>query len=249
MDTEEISQIKQILVLLQPEAIQTLSGMLLETSSLGLQKMLLEVILVLAHRDLKPLEAMLGRPEEELVQKLVYVLGRIDGERSTQILERMVRHPSAKVRHEALKPLLTKGFTDIKGLFHLIEDKNDAIRRLILRHMAQDRNTVTETLLLEYLEEGKLNRSDDEHIIACFRTLGRCGSPRSIPFLRKTLVGRAWLPGFRKLSYRQGAAFALQSMGMEEAQKVLEEASKSLFPGVRGIARKIIEEQRKQRKG
>ena len=249
MDTEEIGQIKQILVLLQSEAIQTLGVMLLETSSLGLQKMLLEVILVLAHRDLKPLEAMLGRPEEELVQKLVYVLGRLDGERSTQILGRMVRHPSARVRHEALKPLLTRGFTDIKELFHLIEDKNDAIRRLILRHMAQDRNTVTETLLLEYLEQGKLKRSDDEHIIACFRTLGRCGSQSSIPFLRKTLLGRAWLPGYRKLSYRQGAAFALQSMGMEEAQKVLEEASKSLFPGVRGIARKIIEEQRKQRKG
>jgi len=249
MDTEEIGQIKQILVLLQPEAIQILGGMLLETSSLGLQKMLLEVIHALACRDLKPLEVMLGRPEEELVQKLVYVVGRIDGERSTQVLGRMVHHPSARVRHEAVKPLLGRGTTDIKGLFHLIEDKNDAIRRLLLRHMAQERNKVTETLLLEYLEQGKLNRSDDEHIIACFRTLGRCGSQSSIPFLRKTLLGRAWLPSFRKLSYRQGAAFALQSMGIEEAQEVLEEASKSLFPNVRGIARKIMADQTKQRKG
>jgi hypothetical protein len=249
MDTEEIGQIKQILVLLQPEAIQTLAGMLLETSSLRLQKMLLEVILVLAHRDVKPLEVMLARPEEELVQKLVHVLGRIDGERSTEVLGRMVHHPSARVRHEALKPLLGRGTTDIKGLFHLIEDKNDAIRRLILRHMAQERNKVTETLLLEYLEQGKLNRSGDEHIIACFRTLGRCGSQSSIPFLRKTLLGRAWLPSFRKLSYRQGAAFALQSMGIEEAQEVLAEASKSLFPKVRGIARKILADQTKQKKG
>jgi hypothetical protein len=37
-------------------------------------------------------------------------------------------------------------------------------------------------------------------------------------------------------------------MGTAEAQDVLNEASKSLFPGVRGVARKIIEEQRKQRK-
>ncbi|MCG6915982.1 MAG: HEAT repeat domain-containing protein [Deltaproteobacteria bacterium] len=249
MDTEEIEHTKQILVLLQPEAIQTLGGILLETSSLRLQKMLMEVILVLAHRDLKPLEAMLGRPEEELVQKLVYVLGRLDGDRSTQILGRMVRHPSARVRHEALKPLLTRGLTDIKGLFHLIEDESDAIRRLVLRHLGQDRNKVTENLLLEYLEQGKLKRSDDEHIIACFRTLGRCGSPRSIPFLRKTLLGRGWLPSLQKFSYRQGAAFALQSMGTKEAQEVLEEASKSLFSGARGIARKIIEDQKKQRKG
>jgi hypothetical protein len=249
MDTEEIEQTKQILVLLQPEAIQTLGGMLLETSSLRLQKMLLQVILVLAHRDLKPLEAMLARPEEELVQKLVYILGRLDGERSSQILGKMVRHPSAKVRHEALKPLLTRRSKDIKGLFHLIEDDSDAIRRLFLRHLGQERNKVTENLLLEYLDGGKLNRSDDDHIIVCFRTLGRCGSPRSIPFLRKTLLGRGWLPSLRKLSYRQGAAFALQSMGTKEAQGVLKEASRSLFPGVRSIARKLIEEQKKQRKG
>ena len=249
MDAEEIGQIKQILVLIQPEAIQTLGVMLLETSSLLLQKMLLEVILVLANRDLKPLEAMLGRPEEELVQKLVYVLGRIDGERSTQILGRMAHHPSARVRHEALKPLLKRGNTEVKGLFHLIEDENDAVRRLILHHMAQDRNKVTENLLLEYLEQGKQKRSDDEHVIACFRTLGRCGSQNSIPFLKKMLLGRGWLPSFRKLSYRQGAAFALQSMGTKEAQQVLEEASRSLFSGARGIARKILEDQTKQSKG
>jgi len=249
IDAEEIGPIKQILVLLQPEAIQTLGGMLLETSSLMLQKMLLEVILVLSQRDLKPLEAMLERPEEELVQKLVYVLGSIDGEQSTQILGRMIHHASARVRHEALKPLLSRGAADIKGLFHLIEDENDTIRRLILRHMGQDRNTVKEELLLEYLERGKLNRSDDDHIIACFRALGRCGSQRSIPFLKKMLLGRGWLPSFRKLSYRQGAAFALQSMGTEEAQQVLEQASKSLFSGAKGIARKIVEGQTSQRKG
>jgi HEAT repeat protein len=249
MDTDEIGQIKQVLVLLQPEAIQTLGGMLLETSSLGLQKMLLEVILVLAHRDVKPLETMLARPEEELVQKLVYVLGRIDGERSTQILARMVHHPSPRVRHEALKPLLSRGTENIKGLFQLVEDKNDAIRRLFLRYMGQEKNEVTETLLLEYLEEGKMKRSDDEHIIACFRALGRCGSQRSIPFLRKMLLGRGWLPSFKKISYRQGAAFALQSMATEESREVLEEASRSLFPGVRGIARKILGGQKKQRQG
>ena len=249
MDAEEIGQIKQILVLLQPEAIQTLGVMLLETSSLLLQRMLLEVIVVLAHRDLSPLEAMLGRPEEELVQKLVYVLGRINGERSTQLLGKMVRHPSSRVRYEAVKPLLKRGNIDIKGLFHLIEDENDAVRRLILHHMAQDRNKVAENLLLEYLEQGKQKRSDDEHVIACFRTLGRCGSPDSIPFLKKMLLGRGWLPSFRKLSYRQGAAFALQSMGTMEAQEVLERASKSLFPGARAMARKIMESQSKQKKG
>jgi HEAT repeat protein len=249
MDTEQIIKIKQILLLLRPEAIHTLADILLETSSLRLQKMLMEVILSLASRDLKPLETMLGRPEEELVQKLVYVIGRLDGERSTQILWTMIRHSSTRVRHEAAKALLNRGAASMEKLFHLIEDESDSIRRLILQHMAQDKNKVTEALLLEYLEQDKLKRSDDEHIIACFRTLGRCGSPRSIPFLRKTLLGRAWLPGFRKSTYRQGAALALQTMRLKGAQEVLEDASRSLYPSVRRIARRAIRSQKQSIKG
>lgn len=248
MDTEQIEHNKLILLLLHPAAIHTLGTMLLQTSSLRLQKMLMEVILSLASRDLQPLEAMLGRPEEELVQKLVYVLGRIDGERTTQILAKMVRHSSAKVRHEAVKAMLSRGTASIKGLFHLIEDENDSIRHLILRHMGQEKNKVTEAFLLEYLEQGNLKRSDDEHIIACFRTLGRCGSPRSIQFLRKTLLGRVWLPSFRKSAYRQGAAFALEVMGVKGAQEVLEDASRSFYPSVRRIARKIMQSQRQPKK-
>ena len=249
METEQIIKIKHILLLLQPEAIHTLGDILLETSSLRLQKMLMEAILSLASRDLQPLETMLGRPEEELVQKLVYVIGRLDGERSTQILGTMIRHSSARVRHEAAKALLSRETASIEKLFHLIEDESDSIRRLILQHMAQDKDKVTEALLLKYLEQGKLKRSDDEHVIACFQTLGRCGSPRSIPFLRKTLLSRAWLPGFRKSAYRQGAALALQAMRLHEAQEVLEDASRSLYPGVRRIAQRAIRSQKQSIKG
>ena len=249
VDAEQINQIKDILLLLQPEAIHTLGGMLLQTSSLRLQKMLMQVIFSLASRDLTPLEAMLERPEPELVQKLVYVLGHLDGERPTQILGKMVRHSSAEVRQEAMKGMLKRGPASIKGLFHLVEDESDSIRRLILRHMGQEKNKVTEALLLDYLEQGKQKRSDDEHIIACFRTLGRCGSPRSIPFLRKTLLGSGWLPSFKKSSYQQGAAYALQVMGLEESQEVLEDASRSLYPSVKRLARKVIQGQRQLKKG
>ena len=249
VDAEQIDQIKEILLLLRPEAIHTLGGMLLQTSSLRLQKMLVQVIFALASRDLKPLEAMLGRPEAELVQKLVYVLAHLEGERPTQLLGKMVRHSSAEVRQEAMKGLLKREPANIKALFHLIEDEDDSIRGLILRHMGQEKNKVTEALLLDYLEQGKQERSDEKHIIACFRTLGRCGSPRSIPFLRKTLLGSGWLPSFEKSSYQQGAAYALQVMGLKESQEVLEDASRSFYPSVKRLARKVIEGQRKLKKG
>jgi hypothetical protein len=248
MDTGELEKIKEILLVLQPEAIHTLGAMLLQTPSLRLQQMLTEVILSLASRDLRPLEAMLDRPEEDLVLKLVQVVASLAGERPTQILSKMVHHSSARVRQTAVKGLLRRGPASIKELFHLIEDEDDSVRRLILHHMGQARNEASEALLLQYLEEGKIKGSDDKHIIACFRTLGRCGSPRSIPFLRQNLLGRGWIPDLRSSAYRQGAALALQAMRMKGAQQVLEDASRSLKPGVRRIARKVMQDQDHQSK-
>jgi hypothetical protein len=248
MDTGELEKIKEILLVLQPEAIHTLGAMLLQTPSLRLQQLLTEVILSLASRDLRPLEAMLDRPEEDLVLKLVQVVASLAGERPTQILSKMVHHSSARVRQTAVKGLLRRGPASIKELFHLIEDEDDSVRRLILHHMGQARNEASEALLLQYLEEGKIKGSDDKHIIACFRTLGRCGSPRSIPFLRQTLLGRGWIPDLRSSAYRQGAALALQAMRMKGAQQVLEDASRSLKPGVRRIARKVMQDQDHQSK-
>jgi len=248
MDTGELAKIKEILLVLQPEAIHTLGAMLLQTPSLRLQQMLTEVILSLASRDLRPLEAMLDRPEEDLVLKLVQVVASLAGERPTQILSKMVHHSSARVRQTAVKGLLRRGPASIKELFHLIEDEDASVRRLILHHMGQERNEASEALLLQYLEEGKIKGSDDKHIIACFRTLGRCGSPRSIPFLRQTLLGRGWIPDLRSSAYRQGAALALQAMRMKGAQQVLEDASRSLKPGVRRIARKVMQDQDHQSK-
>ncbi|MCK5658019.1 MAG: HEAT repeat domain-containing protein [Deltaproteobacteria bacterium] len=248
MDTGQIEKMKEILLVLEPEAIHTLGAMLLQTPSLRLQQMLTEVILSLASRDLRPLEAMLDRPEEDLVLKLVQVVGSLGGEKPIQVLSKMVHHSSARVRQAAVKGLLRRGTASIKELFHLIEDEDDSVRRLILHHMGQERNEASETLLLQYLEEGKIKGSDDKHIIACFRTLGRCGSPRSIPFLRQTLLGRGWMPDLRSSAYRQGAALALQAMRIKGAQQVLEDASRSLKPGVRRIARKVMQDQGHQSK-
>jgi hypothetical protein len=243
VNTAQMGKIREILLALKPEAIHTLGAILLQTQSHMLQKMLTDVILSLASKDLKPLVAMLGRPEEDLVRRLVSVLGLMEGDRPTMILARMVRHSSAPVREEAVKALLSRGPQSVKGLFHLIEDQSESVRRLVLRHMAKERNKVAEALLLGYLEKGEMERADEKHIIDCFRTLGRCGSTRSIPFLRQTLIGRSWLPNFRSSAYRQGAALALGAMKMNGAWQVLEDASRSLKPGVRRLARKVMQGQ------
>jgi len=89
-------------------------------------------------------------------------------------------------------------------------------------------------MLLNYLKEN-LTKKDPDHVLACFKALGHCGSNTSVPFLRSVLLGRAWSSfiGLGKLTYREGAAIALALLDTPKAKDVLLTASKSRFAVIR----------------
>ena len=235
LDPKQLEEVKEILVLLKPEAVQSLVPMLLQVSSTP-QQMLMNVITSLAARDLGPLEYMLHHSEENLLQKLIQVLGHLEGERPTQILFGKLKHPSERIREEAVRALLIQEPWFPDKLFPLIEDESEYVRSVALRYLERYRNEEVENLLLDYLDRKKSGLSDEKHTLACFRTLGRCGTTWSIPFLRKVLFHRAWISTPRGETRRLGAAIALYELGTDEAQQVLEEAAESPRPAVRQAA-------------
>ena len=241
IDSGQAGQVKQILTMLQPQAFHTLGVLLLKPQSSQMRQMLVEVMISMASRDMCPLEALLKNPDEKLVERLVHVLVKLEGERPLKELMKLVRHPSVRVRQDAVKGIMQRGPAHIKDIFALIDDKDESIRRLVLKQMGQAPNQVVEGLLLDYLENRKFKSTESEHIIACFITLGQCGSSRSVPFLRKTLLSWGWMPGFWRSAYRQGAAAALVKMRAKEAQQALKDASRSLSISVRHIVRKAMQ--------
>ncbi len=242
IDAGQIEKIKQVLVLLQPEAIPTLGDLMLKNQSVRLRQMIVEVIAELASRDIRPLESLLKSPDERLMERLVHVFVNIQGDRPLEALVSLAHHKSAYVRQEAVKALFERGPSRAKEVYGLIDDKEESVRRLVLKFMGQTRDRAAEEFLLSYLERRRFAGSDSGHIMACFAALGQCGSSRSIPFLRQTLLGRGFLSIFRKSPLQDGAAAALARMRTKEAQQVLEQAAKSLSPHVRRLARRAAHE-------
>jgi len=239
IEPDQIEKLRQIILLLQPEAVHTLGTLLSKNQPVKMRQMLVEVISSLSVRDFRPLEALLKNPDEKLMEKLVHVIINLGGERSSRILMKLIRHKSTYVRQEAVKGLLQKGPDHIKDVFSLINDRDESIRRLILKQLGQSRSPVAESLLLDYLEQGKYTNADSEHIVACFTTLGQCGSSSSIPFLKNTLFNMGRMPSFSVSPQRKGAAVALSKLASKEAQQVLEEARRSLNPVVRRLLKDI----------
>ncbi len=240
--SEEAKILGQIFTLLNPQAIHTLVFLLPDTQSMPLRQMLLDSISHLCSRDMRPLESLLDNSDHKLVEKLIPLVVNLQGEQSLKYLLKLARHPSGRVRHEAVKGILKRDSAHVKDIFNLIDDKTDSIRQLILKHLGQSRNDVVEELLLTYLRKTTFSKNEENHALLCFSALGKCGSSRSVPFLRETLLRGQWMPGFWRSAQRRGAAIALKTLGIPEAEQVLKDAGRSLFPGLRRIVSKVTQE-------
>lgn len=242
-NTDQIKLLRQIFLLLPPEAIRVLGPMLLQVSSSDVQQQMLEVIGHLARKDFRPLEDLLNHPDDLLVYRLVVVLRHLEGEKPFQLLLNMMHHSSERVRRGALTGLLKYDSHILKRVFFLIEDPSPMIRGQIIEYLGREKNVFSEDLLRKYLERKELGITDEPHLLACYRSLGLCGSSRSIPFLKQRLMGRAWSDtlSFGTSPHRQGAAIALAALGTEDADKILEDASRSLFPGIRRAYQGAVE--------
>jgi len=176
----------------------------------------------------------------ELVKKLVFIIGHIKGEKTGQILLEMTHHESAWVRLEALKALARRDENMTKELFPLIDDPVLPIRRMMWKYLEKHQDPETGNLIRNYLDHKKIRREDHEQILNCYKTLVRCDSQSFVPFLRESLISQGLNFSFDRSLRRQGAALALLELDTEEAQEVLGQASKSLFPNIRSAYQKAL---------
>lgn len=240
LDSENIRLFTQFFLLLHPTAISALGPLLRKTTSLSIQQQILQIIVFMATRDIHPLEQLLKSSDEFMVQKLLTVLGQLNGKIHIQMLIKMLRHSSVSVRKQAVKELAALDAEVIKRLFDLIEDPNASIRNQVLTQLGEFRNEITESLFLDYLEKRQLTITDQQHLLACYRTLGQCGSDNSVAYLRKSLLGRGWSLDLGSI-HRHGAAVALHTLGTKASEEILIKASKSFYPAVKIAYRKALE--------
>jgi len=240
---------KRIFQHLNPRAVETLAHLLVARQPAPLEQMVENAIISLVHRDASCLEGLIRHSDERMAARLVPVLFRLEGDASVKYLTKLARHPSAPVRRMAIKAIAHVRGDQTTTLFEFIDDPDTSVRRVILKQISQVRNETAEDLLLQYLKNRKPHSSQTEHIVECFSTLGQCGSLRSVPFLRKTLLGRKWLAGLTKSAYREGAVLALVALRIPEAREVVEKAGRSLFPGLRRIVRESAKGYFPQSKG
>lgn len=244
IDPSRIKAFQEHLLLLHPTATLAFAPILLNGPSPRVQQMLTELIAAYAKSDPRPLEILLEKDEKQLILKLIDLLSRLKGDRFQQMLLKLTEHPSESVRMKVLRTLLEKDPYMLWRLFHHIEDSSPTVSGIVHAYLGRSKDKMAESLMLDYLEEGQFKREDRDHIVACYRTLGRCGSDHSVGFLEDILLGNAYKDRFggRLPVHKEGAAVALAEISTPAAYKTLKKAGRSFSSKVRQIARKAMED-------
>jgi hypothetical protein len=241
LSSVQIKSARKVLGLLWPDAILCLGPFLTEVTG-PVDEMLSDVLVSLASRDIRPMEQLLNSAVEPLQLKMAPLLGRMDGKRSGQMLLDLARSSSERVRLEAVKAVIQRNLWVPDKMGSLLRDESSLIRRLTIKYLGTRKSEAAEGLLSKHIRTGKFDGDESGELIACFKALGKCGTERSLPFLKDTLLRGGWISRFRASSLRQGAAIALAEFGTEKSLQVLEEATRSLYPAVRNAAQAVYHE-------
>ncbi|HOM27926.1 MAG TPA: HEAT repeat domain-containing protein [Deltaproteobacteria bacterium] len=243
LSDSQVERARDILEMLHPDALPALCTLLVLPQAASHRKVAEDVIAALACRDPGILERVMASSDPKVTERLVPVLARMDRDVAGGFLLKLLRHPFGKVRLEVVRQVVRMGL-HAKEIFRLIDDEDENVSRMVVGVLGASRSREAERLLMEYLKRRTFGRTEDAHGLSCYEALGKCGSSECISFLRGRLMEKPWMPPFWKRTERLGAALALARLGSAESRKVLEKASRSLWPSLRYIVRKAMEAKR-----
>jgi hypothetical protein len=236
--------LRKTLILMDPEVVVNLGPLLLKVPHASLRKQLMLIMATLAKRDMQPLLKLLKHPDHRVVQAVIAIIIRLRTPKTDSILLQLTQSDHVATRRLALNGLIKRQVPFTAKLEYLIEDEDPVMQRLMLRYMGADKSGAAERCLIDYLANHRSRREQQEHLAAVYTTLGNCGTAKAVPYLKERLWGRAWVPGPQQALHRRGAAAALLRIDCEEAQHLLNKASRSLIPTVRRAYQRARENDR-----
>ena len=227
----EIKDLKRILLMLDESGVFTLCPMLNETNSQKVQRLFLEVIGTRARHNMQLMEELIETSTPSVIIQLIRVLISLNSDKSDQLLHSLMNHPSESVREEVLKKLSDHQAGPIEELPKLLDDPDENIRKMILHQLGQKRNQQAEEMLLEYVKTHGNVKKDPDFFYDLLRTLGRCGSERSLPYLHEQLF---IMPSFGILRpsgmrHRNAVLVALRELNTKNAMFLAKRGSRGFF--------------------
>ncbi|KPL19423.1 MAG: hypothetical protein AMJ92_03005 [candidate division Zixibacteria bacterium SM23_81] len=221
------------LIGLKAQLVEPLFRILQQTESFKLREVLIKVLAELGRKDFSMVASLLDGNEEAPSKDMILLLDRIGGVEACGVLEGFLQSPNPLIKKSALAVLMRQESPDFKKIFEFIEEEDRSIRKALFQCLGRQRNKICEDLLVDYIQEEDFLKKGPDQILITLKTLGRCGSTRSLPLLKKLLLRKGIFLPRDYHTVRHGATLALKDLGTPESLSLLEEGRGSKKRSIR----------------
>ena len=170
---QQMETLKLIFQHLNPGAVDTLMHFLLLGQPSKLEQIVEDTVISLASQNINCLEPLINDSDERIVENVVPVLSRLEGDMSLKYLMKLARHSSASVRRMAIKAIGQTRGIQTSAIFEFIDDPDASVRQVILTQMGRSRNEIEEDLLMQYLQTRKFSAAQSELHYGMFQNTGK----------------------------------------------------------------------------
>jgi HEAT repeat protein len=239
----DIFFLRKICMTLNSTAVLSMCETIVYLGSQSARNLLMDFVKFKSREDVELIEHIVSHPDSHVILIGINLLKTLKDSSSEYLLFKLLKHPDDQVRSYTLDYFTDKPVSYLQRIFFLIDDPNMEIRIKLLKYIGSKRAVSSETLMMNYLQDIDEDQHSEAHVISCYRMLGKCGSERSIPFLRKKIFDGAWtgLFGQKNTSNRSGALVALSELETTEALKLLKKAANNKSPLVKKSYKMFIQ--------
>jgi len=246
----DTDQMFSFLILLNKNAVVPLTDLLGRLTQMKMRRVICEALVQLAKDDIEPLARKLDDSRWFVVRNIVYILGRIGQEKVIEKFQKLVDHKEVKVRKELITTL--DGMKNPKAhelLKWFLNDPENSLRILAMRSLAKQKYQGALPLLEDMIESPEFMSKDFYEKKEIFEALGRIGSEKVVPKMRKFVKkgGSAWFKKALNEELGLCAVVALQRIGTEGAVAVLKEGQGLSSRIIREACKKALGELEKSR--
>ena len=242
LQAEALEGFLPFMVLLQKEVIPAAVELLASVSTMKVRRILCDILEELGRMDPDALIEKLNDGRWYLIRNLVYIVGKIGGDKAIAAFPRFIQHPELKVRKEVLHTL--DAMPDPRAARLLIDFLSDpdlsnrvyAMKGLVKKQVKEGLPPLLALANGKAFEEKVLYEKKE-----IFNAVAKLGGDSVVPEIRKHL--RVGWSIFRKVQAEERglcAALALQRIGSPLAIDALQEGAASKNKVVREACGKAL---------
>jgi len=237
-----------ILLMMQPTAVPALCSLMAGLTSPGFQTLVAEVLVDLAKDQPEQILRGLSDHRPAYVRNLLAILIRWNDPRFAEAVEKVVRHPDALVRKDAVRTLgMLRPSGNGTKLIAFANDADESVRLAALKLLISGKYTASFTAWTSIVSGDEFCDRNPSERRAVFQAVRSTSGDEAVPFWQNLLTDWSWTNRKKREDLAILAAESLGKLATPSAIAALELGQKKAGSAVRQACAAALAQAEKQR--